>query len=101
MLKRRAFALAIAAFVASSTLAFAAETPDWIKRSNEDAQPLLKVLGDFGPEFAARTGVGCRLPLAVRKVLRRGGGQRLSQGPAKDLTGSLRLPYHSEKLNDE
>jgi uncharacterized protein (DUF885 family) len=57
MLKRSAFALAIAAFVASSTLAFAAETPDWIKRSNEDAQPLLKVFGDFGPEFAARTGV--------------------------------------------
>ncbi len=57
MLNRRAFALAIAAFVSSSTLAFAAETPDWIKRSNEDAQPLLKVLGDFGPEFAARTGV--------------------------------------------
>jgi uncharacterized protein (DUF885 family) len=57
MLKRRVFALAIAAFVSSSTLAFAAETPDWIRRSNEDAQPLLKVLGDFGPEFAARTGV--------------------------------------------
>jgi len=57
MLTRRAFALAIAAFVSSSTLAFAAETPDWIKRSNEDAQPLLKVFGDFGPEFAARTGV--------------------------------------------
>jgi uncharacterized protein (DUF885 family) len=57
MLKRRVFALAIAAFVSSSSLAFAADTPDWIKRSNEDAQPLLKVLGDFGPEFAARTGV--------------------------------------------
>ena len=57
MLKRRAFALGIAAFVASSTLAVAAETPAWIQRSNEDAQPLLKVLGDFGPEFAARTGV--------------------------------------------
>jgi uncharacterized protein (DUF885 family) len=57
MLTRRAFALAIAAFVSSSTLALAAEAPDWIKRSNDDAQPLLKVLGDFGPEFAARTGV--------------------------------------------
>jgi uncharacterized protein (DUF885 family) len=57
MLKRRAFALAIIAFVASSTLAVAAETPDWIQRSNDDAQPLLKVLGDFGPEFAARIGV--------------------------------------------
>ena len=57
MLTRSAFALAIAAFVSSSTLALAAETLDWIKRSNEDAQPLLKVFGDFGPEFAARTGV--------------------------------------------
>ena len=57
MLTRSAFALAIAAFISSSTLALAAETPDWIKRSNEDAQPLLKVFGDFGPEFAARTGV--------------------------------------------
>ena len=57
MLNRRAFALAVAALVWSSSLAFAAETPDWIRRSNEDAQPLLKVLGDFGPEFAARTGV--------------------------------------------
>ena len=57
MQTRRAFALVIAALVSSSTLALAAETPDWIKRSNEDAQPLLKVFGDFGPEFAARTGV--------------------------------------------
>ena len=47
------FSAASLAFSSSRT----AETPDWIKRSNEDAQPLLKVFGDFGPEFAARTGV--------------------------------------------
>jgi uncharacterized protein (DUF885 family) len=57
MLKRRAFALATFAFLASSTLALAAEAPQWIERSNEDAEPLLKAFADFGPEFAARTGV--------------------------------------------
>jgi uncharacterized protein (DUF885 family) len=77
MLTGRAFALAIAAFVSSSTLAFAAATPDWIKRSNEDAQPLLKVFGDFGPEFAARTGVAgyddkvTQIPPDVNEKLRK------------------------------
>src|SRR5262249_26281216 len=77
---RRAFALAIAAFVSASTLALAAETPDWIKRSNEDAQPLLKVLGDFGPEFAARTGVAgyddkiTQIPPDVNEKFRKASG---------------------------
>ena len=68
MLTRRAFALAIGAALSLSSGAFAASTPaaapahaaatpEWIQRSNADAQPLLKVLGDFAPEFAARTGV--------------------------------------------
>ena len=68
MLTRRAFALAIGAPLSLSSGAFAASTPaaapahaaatpEWIQRSNADAQPLLKVLGDFAPEFAARTGV--------------------------------------------
>ena len=80
MLKRRAFALGIAAFVASSTLAVAAETPAWIQRSNEDAQPLLKVLGDFGPEFAARTGVAgyddkvTQIPPDVNEKFRKAAG---------------------------
>ena len=77
MLTRSAFALAIAAFISSSTLALGAETPDWIKRSNEDAQPLLKVFGDFGPEFAARTGVagyddkGTQLPPDLNEKFRK------------------------------
>lgn len=68
MLTRRIFAFALGAVLTLSSGAFsssvsaaaparAAQTPDWIKRSNDDAQPLLKVLGDFAPEFAARTGV--------------------------------------------
>jgi len=65
MMNRSALALALAAFVAVSGSAFAAPekkaatpaTPEWIQRSNADAEPLLKVLGDFGPEFAARLGV--------------------------------------------
>ena len=57
MLARRAFALAVAAILSFSISAIAADTPEWIVRSNEDAQPLLKVLGDFGPEFAARLGM--------------------------------------------
>ncbi|MGH8172552.1 MAG: DUF885 family protein, partial [Rhodanobacteraceae bacterium] len=50
---RRAFALALG--LVFSLSAGAAE--DWIKRSNEDAQPLLKVIGDFGPEFAGQLGM--------------------------------------------
>jgi uncharacterized protein (DUF885 family) len=65
MSNRSALALALAAFVAVSGTAFAAPakkaaapaTPEWIQRSNADAEPLLRVLGDFGPEFAARLGV--------------------------------------------
>ena len=57
MSARRAFALAVAAILSFSISAIAADTPEWIVRSNEDAQPLLKVLGDFGPEFAARLGM--------------------------------------------
>jgi hypothetical protein len=57
MFIRRAFAVAVTAVLSLSSSLFAAETADWIARSNEDAQPLLKVLGDFAPEFAARTGM--------------------------------------------
>jgi uncharacterized protein (DUF885 family) len=47
--------LALGALLSLSTAA--AADPDWVARSNADAQPLLKVLGDFAPEFAARLGV--------------------------------------------
>ncbi|MET0231174.1 MAG: DUF885 domain-containing protein [Rhodanobacteraceae bacterium] len=65
MLKRSALAAALAALVAISGSALAAPakksatpaTPEWIQRSNADADPLLEVLGNFGPEFAARLGV--------------------------------------------
>ena len=63
MLTRRAFALALVATLTFASNAFPASkpatpaAPDWIARSNADAQPLLKVFGDFGPEFAARLGV--------------------------------------------
>jgi uncharacterized protein (DUF885 family) len=57
MFVRRLRALAAGALLVLSTAAFAATTPDWIARSNADAQPLLKVLGDFAPEFAARLGI--------------------------------------------
>jgi len=50
---RRVFAIALSALF--SLTASAAD--DWIARSNEDAQPLLKVLGEFGPEFASRLGM--------------------------------------------
>jgi len=63
MSTRRAFALVLAATLTFASNAFPASkpaapaTPEWITRSNADAQPLLKVFGDFGPEFAARLGV--------------------------------------------
>ncbi|HKE47970.1 MAG TPA: DUF885 domain-containing protein [Rhodanobacteraceae bacterium] len=64
MFARRAYALAFGVIVSLSCASVvpaapapAPATPEWIKRSNDNAQPLLKVLGDFGPEFAARTGV--------------------------------------------
>ena len=62
MFARRAYALAFGVVISLSCAGLAPAaptpaTPDWIKRSNDDAQPLLKVLGDFAPEFAARTGV--------------------------------------------
>jgi uncharacterized protein (DUF885 family) len=50
---RRVFAIALGALF--SLTASAAD--DWIARSNEDAQPLLKVLGEFGPEFASQLGM--------------------------------------------
>ena len=63
MSTRRAFVFVLAATLTFASNAFPASkpavpaTPDWIVRSNADAQPLLKVFGDFGPEFAARLGV--------------------------------------------
>ena len=47
----------VVALVVGAALSITVSAADWIARSNEDAQPLLKVLGDFGPEFAARLGV--------------------------------------------
>jgi uncharacterized protein (DUF885 family) len=44
-----------AAPVSSSTSA-AQATPAWVARSDADAQPLLKVLADFNPEFASQFG---------------------------------------------
>ena len=44
-----------AAPVSSSTFA-AQATPAWVARSDADAQPLLKVLADFNPEFASQFG---------------------------------------------
>ncbi|MFC5579778.1 DUF885 domain-containing protein [Rhodanobacter terrae] len=32
-------------------------TPAWVAKSNADAQPLLKVLADFSPEFASQFGI--------------------------------------------
>lgn len=49
---RRAFTL-----VLGLVLSWSAGAADWIARSNENAQPLLKVLGDFGPEFAGQIGM--------------------------------------------
>jgi len=48
----RAFALAL-----GLVFSLSASAADWIARSNENAQPLLKVLGNFGPEFAAQIGM--------------------------------------------
>ena len=63
MSTRRALVFVLAATLTFASNAFPASkpaapaTPDWIARSTADAQPLLKVFGDFGPEFAARLGV--------------------------------------------
>jgi hypothetical protein len=50
---RRALALVFGLVFSLS----AGAADDWIARSNEDAQPLLKVIGDFGPEFAGQLGM--------------------------------------------
>jgi uncharacterized protein (DUF885 family) len=50
-----ALTLALGALL-SIPISFAADA-DWVAQSNADAQPLLKVLGDFGPEFASQIGV--------------------------------------------
>jgi len=47
----------ISALLLGLTLCLPAAAADWIARSNDNAKPLLKVLGDFGPEFAGRIGV--------------------------------------------
>ena len=46
-----------AAVLAAAFSLSASAAEDWIARSNQYAQPLLKVLGDFGPEFAGRLGM--------------------------------------------
>ncbi len=49
-------AVAAQAAPASSSTSIAPATPAWVTRSNADAQPLLKVLADFNPEFASDFG---------------------------------------------
>ncbi|HEY6985465.1 MAG TPA: DUF885 domain-containing protein [Rhodanobacteraceae bacterium] len=49
--------LSLSGNVFSANKTAAPAQAEWIKRSNENAQALLKVFGDFGPEFAARLGV--------------------------------------------
>ena len=89
MFARRAYALAFGVIVSLSCAGLApaapaAAAPDWIKRSNDDAQPLLKVLGDFAPEFAARTGVKgydekvTQLPLDANERFRKAIGEARS-----------------------
>jgi uncharacterized protein (DUF885 family) len=44
-------------FLAVWLPAFAAESPDWVKRSNENSSILLQVLAKYAPEMASRFGV--------------------------------------------
>ena len=41
---------------ASASTSTTPATPDWVAKSNADAQPLLKALADFNPEFASQFG---------------------------------------------
>ena len=58
MLKRR---IAVAAFsfatAAAAPAAEPAATPAWVERSNANAQPFLKVIAEFNPEFATFIGI--------------------------------------------
>ena len=49
-------AVAAQAAPASSPASAPMATPAWVATSNADAQPLLKVLADFNPEFASQFG---------------------------------------------
>ena len=49
-------AVAAQAAPASSSTTAAPATPAWVSKSNADAQPLLKALADFNPEFASQFG---------------------------------------------
>ena len=44
-------------FLAFAVAVFAADAPDWVKRSNENSAILLKVLAKYSPELAGRFGV--------------------------------------------
>ncbi|HEV2332901.1 MAG TPA: DUF885 family protein, partial [Gammaproteobacteria bacterium] len=50
-------ALAVAVGALFSTAGASAADADWVKESNQDAMVLLKVTGEFTPEFAGRSGV--------------------------------------------
>ena len=50
-------AVAAQAAPASPSASAPMATPAWVARSNADAQPLLKVLADFNPEFASQFGL--------------------------------------------
>ncbi|HEX6831929.1 MAG TPA: DUF885 domain-containing protein, partial [Rudaea sp.] len=45
------------AIFATASAADTTAPPAWVERSNADAQPLLKAVGDFHPEFASRIGL--------------------------------------------
>ena len=54
MFRRQLFT--VIALTLSTTCVFAA-TPEWVTRSNKNAQLLLDVQASFNPEFAARSGL--------------------------------------------
>lgn len=59
MLKRRIGTAAVLSFAIAAAVSAAepAPSPAWVERSNADAQVILKVLGEFNPEFASRIGL--------------------------------------------
>ncbi|HET7174938.1 MAG TPA: DUF885 domain-containing protein [Gammaproteobacteria bacterium] len=54
---KQALAAAVGALLVSAAARATAAEADWVKESNQDAMVLLKVTGEFTPEFAGRSGV--------------------------------------------
>jgi uncharacterized protein (DUF885 family) len=83
-------ALAVSAGVSPAAEAGAPATREWVVRSNEDAQPLLRILGDFAPEFAGRLGLEgyddrvTQFPVDANARLR-----KAMEGARKDLQAKL------------